>query len=239
MEREIAGMRCLMVEASLSVDRYHWRALRLKDDGASEREIKNDPGVRQWEKLANALTPMQKYYIAETANSVIYDALQVLGGAGFIEEYDLARLYRDVRITNIYDGTTQIQVNAAIGGIVSGMSEKGNLREYFTLRFGEFPASDLLNELRSGFEEIVKLYKDLPDADRKAEYSFEVVQSATRLLIGVLLERTAHKLSGEEKDARLQLAYQYNVDSEAILSGNRIKLKRAPVSAAAPVAAAG
>ncbi len=239
MEREIAGMRCLMVEASLSVDRYHWRAIRLKESGASEREIKNDPGVRQWEKLANALTPMQKYYIAETANSVIYDALQVLGGAGFIEEYDLARLYRDVRITNIYDGTTQIQVNAAIGGIVSGMSAKGNLRDYFNARFAEFPASELLNELRATFEEVVTLYKELPDADRKAQLSFEVVESATRLLIGILLERSAHKLSGEEKDARLQLAFEYNVDSEAILNGNRGKLKRAPIPAAGPVAAAG
>ena len=235
MEREIAGMRCLMIEAATSVDRYHWRALRMKEANAPEREIRNDAQIRKWEKFANVITPMSKYYISEMCNSIAYDALQVFGGSGYCEEYDVARLYRDARITNIYDGTTQIQVNAAIGGIAAGMSAKGNFREYLDELFGAIPVSELLPGLRATFEESVEVYRDLPGAGEKGELSFEVVQSATRLVIGLLLEKTAHKLSGDARTARLQLAAEYNVDSEAILAGNLIRLKRAQ----SPVAVTG
>lgn len=101
MEREIAAMRCLMIEAAASVDKYHWRSEYLKEDGADDRTIRNDEQIKKWEKLANILTPISKYYNSELCNSITYDAIQVFGGAGFIEEYDVARLYRDARITNI------------------------------------------------------------------------------------------------------------------------------------------
>lgn len=239
MECEIAGMRALMIEAATSVDRYHWRALRMKEAKAPEREIRNDAQIRKWEKFANVITPMSKYDISEMCNSLIYDALQVFGGSGYCEEYDVARLYRDARITNIYDGTTQIQVNAAIGGITAGMSAKGNFREYLDQMFDQIPVSGLLPELRANFEQSVETYKELPNAEAKGELSFEVVQSATRLVIGLLLEKTAHKLEGEAREERLKLAQEYNVDSEAILAGNLIRLRRALDPSAKPVAVAG
>ncbi|MCR9140950.1 MAG: acyl-CoA dehydrogenase family protein [bacterium] len=239
MEREIAGMRALMIEAATSVDRYHWRALRMKEAQTPEREIRSDAQIRKWEKFANVITPMSKYYISEMCNSLIYDALQVFGGSGYCEEYDVARLYRDARITNIYDGTTQIQVNAAIGGITAGMSAKGNFREYLDQMFEKIPVSALLPELRANFEQTVEAYKGLPNAETKGELSFEVVHSATRLVIGLLLEKTAQKLEGEARAERLQLAHEYNVDSEAILAGNLIRMRRAVDPAAKPVAVAG
>lgn len=237
MECEIAGMRALMIEAATSVDRYHWRALRMKEAGRPEREIRNDAQVRRWEKFANVITPMSKYYISEMANSLIYDALQVFGGSGYCEEYDVARLYRDARITNIYDGTTQIQVNAAIGGIVAGMSEKGNFREYLDRMFDEVDVSELLPGLRATFEEAVDQYRQLPDADTKGELSYQVVESATRLIISLLLEKTAGKLVGEAREERLKLAEDFHINSEAILAGNLIRLKRANRAGVAAAAA--
>lgn len=56
-------------------------------------------------KLAEALTPMAKYYTTEWSNRITYDAIQYHGGNGFMREYPVERLYRDARITNIYEGT--------------------------------------------------------------------------------------------------------------------------------------
>ncbi len=229
MEVEIKAMRCLMVEAALSVDRYHWAELRNRfaETGQSaSAKRSNQTDTRKWEKIASILTPISKYYISESCNSVVYDGLQVLGGAGYTEEYDLARLYRDARITNIYDGTTQIQVNAAIGGVVAGVSPRGHLREYIDAQFAALPQeNERLIKMRETFESIVALYKDLPDADIKGRYSFEVVQSAARLLCSLFLEKTAGKLTGSDREERLQVAKEYQIDSMAILTGNEIKLE--------------
>lgn len=220
MEREIAAMRCLMVEAAQSVDRYHWKVLRLKNAG-NEQLIKGDADIRRWEKLASTITPLSKYYISEMCNSLVYDALQVLGGAGYIEEYDLARLYRDARITNIYDGTTQIQVNAAIGGVVSGMSPTGALREYLNGLMQTASAGRESREMFERFERIVGLYREFAGKGKEA-YGFEVVQAGVRLINGLLLERTAGLLDGDEGRARRELAEEYVVDSLGIASASEI-----------------
>ena len=173
-------------------------------------------------------------------NSLIYDALQVFGGAGFTEDYDIARLYRDARITNLYDGTSQIQINAAIGGISAGMTAKGLFREYLDDWFAKTDASDLLAGLRATFEEVVETYKALPNADLKAELSLEVCNSAVRILIGLYMEQTAAKLKdADQREERLQLAREFNIDSEAILSGNLIRLKRGAEASAPALAAIG
>ena len=223
MEREIAAMRCLMVEAALMVDRYHWRALRARDTGAS---IKGDEHIRKWEKLASTVTPMAKYYVSEMSNSLIYDALQVFGGSGFVEEYDLARLYRDVRITNLYDGTTQIQINAAIGGVISGMSPKGILRQYIDELIEKAPLDEVGQEHLALFEELVELYKGTKTPDKEA-YSFEVVETAARLIIGLYLERTALMLGAEAGEGRLAMAREYRVDSLGLAQAARLRLREA------------
>ncbi|MCB1318319.1 MAG: acyl-CoA dehydrogenase, partial [Leptospiraceae bacterium] len=226
MEREIAAMRCLMIESARSVDRYHWRLIRLTEAGTNDREIRNDESIKKNERLASTLTPMSKYYMSEMCNSLIYDALQIFGGAGYIEEYDLARLYRDARITNIYDGTTQIQVNAAIGGIVSGMSEKGQFREHINAFFQTYEPSSLARELLEILEEVVRAYRALPGSSDKEGFAFEVVETATRLLNGLLLEKTVYQLAGDDRQAhRRKLTDDYHIDSIAIARGNLYRLQ--------------
>ncbi|MBI3394330.1 MAG: acyl-CoA dehydrogenase family protein, partial [Spirochaetia bacterium] len=107
MERECAAMRCLLYEAAGSVDHYVWKLEHLESDGKTEKEIRADEEIRFWEKMANLFTPLSKYYISEMCNIVASDALQIHGGSGYTEDYDVARIYRDARITNIYEGTTQ------------------------------------------------------------------------------------------------------------------------------------
>ncbi|TGM02378.1 acyl-CoA dehydrogenase family protein [Leptospira jelokensis] len=220
MERELAGMRCLMVEAAYSVDKYYWY-----EDGR-EVTAEENKTAKFWEKVANTLTPISKYYNSEMCNDLVYDGLQVLGGAGYTEDYDLSRLYRDARITNIYDGTTQIQVNAAIGGITSGMTQTGTFRAYLDHLAKGSESNQSLTEIRSVFESIVETYKSIPDQNTKESFSFEVVESAARLVVGLLLERSKNK-SKSRKEIRTKWCKEFHVDSLGILTANHIKLKSA------------
>ncbi|MBP7284361.1 MAG: acyl-CoA dehydrogenase family protein [Leptospiraceae bacterium] len=225
MEREILAMRCLTLEGGRTVDMYYWRIEHLREAGKSDKEISNDEEVRHWNKLADLLTPVSKYYCSEMCNRIAYDALQIHGGSGFTEDYDIARIYRDARIITIYDGTTQIQVMAAIGGVVSGMSATGNFRKYLTNEIAKFPASNRIQNLFVTLEEAVNTYKEIKATDVRDSFSLELVEVATRVLAGIHLEKTAHSLDGDAKLYRLKHAEEYNVDSFAISLGNISRMK--------------
>ncbi|BDA78266.1 acyl-CoA dehydrogenase [Leptospira kobayashii] len=224
MEREIAGMRCILYEASRSVDLYRWKEERGRMNGIPEKEIRKDETFKRWEKLASLLTPLSKYYITELANVVASDALQIHGGSGYTEDYDVARIYRDVRITNIYEGTTQLQVVACIGSIVAGMTETGIFREYIKDEMSKFKVSDELKELWSQLETIVSEFAEISGTLRE-ELAFEVVESAARLLVSLLLERSVPRAKVERRAARKTIAQDYVLDSSAILVSNLTKIK--------------
>jgi hypothetical protein len=112
----LADMRVLC-EASRAV-LYATSEIVDLHQGAEARGMKEE--TRRYGRIAEALTPIAKYYSTEIANKICYDSLQIHGGNGFMQEYPIERLYRDVRITNIYEGTSQIQVNWAVSRIVRG-----------------------------------------------------------------------------------------------------------------------
>jgi acyl-CoA dehydrogenase len=223
MEREISGMRSALYEASRSIDLYQWRAERFKHHGTDEKEIKKDEQIRRWEKLATLFTPVTKYYITEVANKIAYDALQIHGGAGYTEDYDIAKIFRDIRITNIYEGTTQLQVVGAIGGIVSGMSPSGIARTYIEEEASKISVTGEWTKLYKIFGEIVKNYTEAKDSSFKDSVAFEVVESFARIWIGLLMERNANKAQGSSRERLKGLSVAYNRDSLAILSGNAIR----------------
>jgi alkylation response protein AidB-like acyl-CoA dehydrogenase len=225
MEREIAGMRMLVLEATRAVDLYQWRKEHLiKHEGKSEKEVKADPQIRRWEKLADLFTPMAKYYASEGCVKITSDALQTFGGAGYTEEYDVARIYRDSRITTIYEGTTQLQIVAAIGGIVSGMAPAGNLREYIQEEMKKMQPSAALKSSFEIFSDIVDMYKSMDQGDEKSMVAFETVEAATRFLIGLLMERSLARAPGNEH--RKKLCKDIHVDSLAILEGTRARFRQ-------------
>jgi len=224
MERDIAAMRSLYLEGCRAMDMYYWRSIHLTEDGASEKEAKNDTVVKYWEKLAGVLTPLCKYYCAETCVRITGDGVQVHGGAGFTEDYDAARLYRDARITTIYDGTSQIQVLAAIGGIVQGMSGSGQLREYFNLELERADDAQMLQKLYNLFDAIVSSYRAL-ESDQKEYYAEETVLACARFWGGLLLDRSLRKLRGEALEKRRLLSREYNRESLGILSGIQARME--------------
>ena len=113
---QIAAARTLLYETTKYVD------LRDMYDEKCAHAETVDPEMRKLEKMytkiAAALTPLTKAFLTELGNKVAYDGIQVMGGTGFMRDFPAERYYRDVRITNIYEGTTQLQHVAAIGGVM-------------------------------------------------------------------------------------------------------------------------
>lgn len=125
MRLRIEAGRLLLYEAARVVDLFKIQGLRLEEARQKgepvDRELK--ARIRFNERLASVLTPLSKYYNSEMCNDVAYKGIQVMGGSGFMKDYDMERYYRDARITNIYEGTSQLQVVGAIGGILSGVMD--------------------------------------------------------------------------------------------------------------------
>ena len=112
MKIAIEGGRALLYETSRVVDLEIGYAKKLKNES------------RKYRRYAALLTPMSKYYCSEMCNSVAYDSIQVLGGSGYMRDYACERFARDARITTIYEGTSQLQIVAAVRGVASGTAEK-------------------------------------------------------------------------------------------------------------------
>lgn len=117
MKAKLDASRALLYETARFVDVY-----KAYEDIAKERTLTPEERteMKQYTKLANALTPMAKGLGSEYCNQNAYDCIQIHGGSGFMKDYACERIYRDARITSIYEGTTQLQVVAAIGHVWTG-----------------------------------------------------------------------------------------------------------------------
>ena len=117
MKGKLDASRSLLYECARFVDMY-----KVYDDIAKERSLTPDERkeAKYYSRLADALTPLAKGMGSEYCNQNAYDCIQIHGGSGFMKDYACERLYRDARITSIYEGTTQLQVVAAIRHVTTG-----------------------------------------------------------------------------------------------------------------------
>ena len=124
MKVRIEAARALCYETARVCD-YENNTNRLLERNADALTAEEKKTFRQkaryYKKLNAMLTPMSKYFCSEMSISVSTDALQVLGGSGYMKDYAAERYYRDARITTIYEGTSQLQIVAAIRGLTSGV----------------------------------------------------------------------------------------------------------------------
>jgi len=156
MKIAIEAGRALLYETSRVVDIEIGYAKRLEkeppEDKAEARQLKNES--RKYKRYAGMLTPMSKYYCSEMCNRVAYDSIQVLGGSGYMRDYACERHARDARITTIYEGTSQLQIVAAVRGVCSGTAEKF-IAELAQQQF-QPEVKDLLEKLAEGTEQLKK-----------------------------------------------------------------------------------
>jgi hypothetical protein len=157
-----------------------------------ERERKLDETERaemkKYKKLSDAFTPLGKAMTTEYANQNAYDCIQVHGGSGYMKDYPCERLYRDARITNIYEGTTQMQVIAAIRHVLTG-TFLAQMQEYQAQSFRpEFDfLKSRLNKLKETYEQLVLFVVDIKDNEIVDFQARRLVEAAGHIIMGYLL----------------------------------------------------
>jgi len=228
MDEEMNAMRVLLGEAARTTDLYVWRRDRLRRTGMADRELNKDQTVRRWQRLANFFTPLVKYYIAERCNEIAYDAVQVFGGSGYVEDFSISRIYRDARITSIYEGTSQMQVHGAIGGITAGLNEGGLLKDYIENEMELYGPSPEIRALYESFAEFVQLYKTLEEGEAREELALDATETAARFLGSLLLERSIGRARGEDlRKRRETLRTGYATEARAVIAAARSRLDAA------------
>jgi 3-(methylthio)propanoyl-CoA dehydrogenase len=205
--------RALLYETAVIVDTKETLEHRLAhlagaDDVAGEaKELRAE--LKTYTRLAGLFTPLAKACCTEMANAVAYESLQIHGGSGYMRDFAVERHTRDARITNIYEGTTQLQVVAAIGGVLGG-TLASRLDEYDGEDFGSTP--ELLGRVRrarAALTDAVARVRDLDDVRFRDFHARRLVEMAIDVTCGYLVLRAA------QKDARKLLVAQYFVDAMA------------------------
>jgi len=159
---------------------------KLKENGEpfSEENIR----LKKIVKEANLLTPVVKFILTESANKITYDALQIHGGTGYMKEFKVERLARDARITNIYEGTSQLQIVAAIGGVVNDiLAEKFDDWEKKNYKGGVAPLVNHLIEIREIFKDALKYVLERKDPVFQEVAAKDLVELYSYLYIGYIL----------------------------------------------------
>ncbi len=197
----IEAGRTLLYETAKFVDIKEGIEELLEKYPEKKEEYKTD--LKHYTRLASLFTPIVKAYNTEMCNKVAYDTIQIHGGTGFMQEFNAERHYRDARITNIYEGTTQLQVVAAIGGVTTGTAA-AVMDDYDSDDFSH--AEDLhrkVLEARHFFDKAIVGVKDVNDPDFVTFHSRRLVEMATDIIISYLLLRDARKADRKKKVAEI------------------------------------
>ena len=190
MKARIEASRSLMYETSRYVDIY-----KSLDQIAKTRTL--TPEERQeskrYSRLADALTPITKGMTSEFANQNAYDSIQIHGGSGFMRDYTCERLYRDARITSIYEGTTQLQVVAALRYVTSGVYSQYVKDMLATLPESESKAA--INDMVAKLDAMTAHVMDLKETELIDFCGRRLMESAAYSVMSTLLLRDSIETS--------------------------------------------
>jgi len=185
MKASLDATRSLLYETARFVDVYT-AYIHIANERPLDKEEKAD--MKKYQQLADAYTPLAKGLASEVCNRIAYDALQIHGGSGFMKDYPIERIYRDARITSIYEGTTQLQVVAALTGLAKGTYLK-QIREY-----EETPVKPELHTYRrtlitmtEEFERALQKVHDTEDKEFVDFHGRRLIEMAGNIIMGYLL----------------------------------------------------
>ena len=190
MKAKLDASRALRYETARYVDVYK----ALED---VQRERKLTPEVRtemkKYSKLADAFTPIGKAMASEYANQNAYDSIQIHGGSGFMKDYTCERLYRDARITSIYEGTTQPQVIAAIRHVTTGtyLAQMKAYHEQPVKPELEY-LKDKLARLTDCYENAINFVTEKKDTEYIDFHARRLVEMASTIIMSYLLLNDAN-----------------------------------------------
>ncbi|MGD0121565.1 MAG: acyl-CoA dehydrogenase family protein [Candidatus Limnocylindrales bacterium] len=206
MRVDLEATRALLAETATWVDLW-----KVYEKAVGEGGTETDPAARarhkQCQALAETLTPMVKYCSTEMGNRVCYQSMQVHGGVGYMREFNIERLFRDVRITNIYEGTSQLQVVAAIGKLLN-RSLDPLFAEWAAAEYPADMAAEkaTLVELTGVYQRAVDALKAQPERDKVDYYACDLVDAAVWLTCSWLLLRDTNLLESKKSIARSYVA---------------------------------
>lgn len=202
MKAKLDAGRALLYQCARYVDIY-----KALDDIARERKLTPEERKEQknFSKLADSLTPLAKGMNSEYCNQNTYDAIQIHGGSGFMMDYPIQRYYRDARITSIYEGTTQLQVVAAIRYVTNG-SYLAQAREFEQAEVSEAmkPLVARVKAMADKLEEATARVKEAGDAafhDICARHLVEM--AADVIMLHLLIHNATANAELFEKSARV------------------------------------
>ena len=189
MKAKLDASRSLLYETARFVDIY-----KALDDIAKERKLTPEERKEQktFAKLADAFTPLGKGMGSEFANQNTYDCIQIHGGSGFMKDYACERLYRDARITSIYEGTTQLQVVAAIRYVTTG-AYLNRIREYELMIVSPEMEGlhNRLKEMACKFAACTEQVNELKDQEMLDFFARRLVEMGAYIIMGHLLVQDA------------------------------------------------
>ena len=203
MRSQIEATRSLVYEAGRWVDiKKAYDHLKA----AGELDAEGRKRLKQADRLANVLTPLAKYHATEMGNRVAYQAMQVHGGTGYMREFNVERHFRDMRVTSIYEGTSQLQVVAATGPLM-GHALDGLLDDWANQDYGSE-----LEELKRQVQEATALLNRTIDHMKEADdralidyYASDLSDLAVDVLTSWLVLRDARVSERKRELARVYI----------------------------------
>jgi hypothetical protein len=199
MKVKIDAMRTLLYETARYVDIYKAYNFASRD---RKLEAEERQEAKAYQKLADIFTPLLKLYSSEGCNQIAYDAIQIFGGTGYMKDFPIERIYRDARITSIYEGTSQLQVVAAIRGVGNGaylaaMNERAQLPVKPELEY----LKNTLAKMTEQYAKTVEKVQEFNDNEYLDFHARRLVEMAGNVLIGYLLLYDANRSDVYAKSA--------------------------------------
>lgn len=211
MKAKLQASRAVLYETTRFVDIYKSYEAILKERKLTPEERAE---YKKYSKYADMFTPVLKMMASEYCNQNAYDAIQVHGGSGYMKEYPVERLYRDARITTIYEGTSQLQTVAAIRYVTNG-SYLLRIKEYEEMEIAPKyePLKAKLIAMREQYEQACDYMSGKDDSfvDFNAR---KLVEMAAHIIMSWLLILEASVNDSMEKSAKIYTnrAQAWNMD---------------------------
>ncbi|CDN30110.1 Acyl-CoA dehydrogenase [Mucinivorans hirudinis] len=219
MKARLQASRALLYETTRFVDVYK-NYFHIEKERKLEKEEREE--MKLYQRKADAFTPLLKLFTSEYSNSVSYDSLQIHGGSGFMKDYPIERISRDARITTIYEGTSQLQVVAAINGVIKG-TLSAQIDEYQAIepKTELLPLFNKLVAMRAQYEDAVELVKAMDSAECLDFHARRLVEMGGYIVMGHLLVQQAAQCDSFRtsaiafvKDGEAKCAHHYTYIKE-------------------------
>lgn len=206
MKAKLYGSRALLYETTRFVEIYKGY-IHISHDRKLEADERAE--MKEYTRIADAFTPLLKLMTSEYCNQLAYDSLQIHGGSGYMKDYPIQRIFRDARITNIYEGTTQLQVVAAIRHVTTGT---------YLAKIMEYEADDCypkdmehvhkkLIEMRKQYEQAVEKVVATADNEMIDFHARRMVEMAGHIIMSYLLLRQAAEVDEYRVSAEVYTKY--------------------------------